>query len=121
MLMGTMEEIKEEESRLTAIIDKTHCGYCKEIVGSARDILKTYAEIIDKAEKLDEIKQSQTAYLGGIKDKADEMINAYNPSTKAQATGGRAMNRLQGPLKRVQSRKIFNQYFGDLLQTLTGE
>lgn len=116
-------------ANLTEIIDTTHCGYCKAIIGDARNILTGYEGLMDKAEELDRIQREQNTFLSETSQKADEIIqskmsqSAYSPEQTRQVTmpGGPLMSRLQTrrPISMIQSQVknrggIIKNIFGDM-------
>lgn len=140
-----MAEIKQNLdsaiANLTEIIDTTHCGYCKAIVGDAREILTSYESLMDKAEKVDQISREQKAFLTETNNKADEMINSYalphtapspqqtirpmsrggmmpRPNIMGNIMGGNGgiMNGMMPNgrrMSKMMSRPMINQFFGD--------
>lgn len=98
---------------LTEIIDTTHCGYCKMIIGDAREILTQYEGLMDKAAKMDEISQQQKAFLSETNSKANEMISQYTgqPVPVTSNTGG---SRMGSRLQKVQNRPMVKMIFGDM-------
>lgn len=112
-----MTEIKKNLdaaiSNLDEIINTTHCGYCKMIIGDAREILTQYEGLMDKAEKMDELSQQQRTFLTETNNKANEMISQYmTVQTPSTSTG--MGSRLNGRVQKIQSRPVVKMLFGDV-------
>jgi hypothetical protein len=111
--MAQADELKEEEERLTKIINESHCGYCKEVIGGARDIIKIWNSIADKAMEIDRLKNERMAFLSDASTGADKLLSKYMPQQTAEkgtTVGGIAKN--------IRPVKLAKRWFGDYLNGL---
>lgn len=123
--MGQIEDLKEEEARLTKIIEESHCGYCKQVVSGARDILHLWNAISDKAVEMDRLQHEGVSFLTETNAAADKMLTKYKPVQNAnEAQGyvsqGRIGNMIQRPLNRLKSNNFAQQWLGDYLNGIMG-
>lgn len=115
--MGEVSDIKKKLdsaiSDLTEIIDTTTCGYCKMIIGDAKQILTDYEGLMEKAEVMDRLSSQQKAFLQETSTKADEMIAQYTGG-QSQTTATGVGSRVNGRVQKMQNRPVVKMLFGDV-------
>lgn len=114
MTDDTKTHIDNAVNELTQIIDTTHCGYCKAIVGDARNILTKYESVMEQAEELDHIQRNQNEFLDQTSLQASKVIEQYKQpvmtqndpspeSSPGMVPGARFGGRIQGMLGNAAS------------------
>lgn len=112
-------ELSKIVSDLTAYIDKSHCGYCKAILGDAKTIIESYGQIQTEAVVMDKLQHDRNDMLQETQRNAMAMIQKQLPPDQATGEGWSLMRRRpNGPGQRVKSNKFVKWVFGDFFEGL---